>query len=126
MQIFVRPVFRATRVTGFPVRNTSGETIGSIEEVVIDLEHNNIAYFALSFGGFLGVGDKLFAIPAKELTLEHDEGQAYFRLDISVEKLKSAPGFDRRDWPDVADERWREEIDRHYRTQEEEGTAATK
>jgi hypothetical protein len=77
-----------------------------------DLEHGRVAYAVLSFGGFLGVGSKLFAIPWDALTLSADEHQ--FILDVPKERLKKAPGFDQDNWPDVSDRAWGAEIYRYY------------
>ena len=73
MPIDVRKVYRSRKIIGTPVRNKAGEDLGEIEEVVIDLEHNRVAYAVLSFGGFLGLGDKLVAIPCSALSLAFGE-----------------------------------------------------
>jgi sporulation protein YlmC with PRC-barrel domain len=56
-------VLSATTMIGDAVRNPQGEELGELEELMIDLDAGRIAYAVLSFGGFLGIGDKLFAIP---------------------------------------------------------------
>jgi hypothetical protein len=71
-----------------------------------------IAYAVLSFGGMLGVGDKLFAVPWQALRL--DPGLHHFVLDVSREKLNSAPGFDKDAWPDMADPDFARSIYRYY------------
>jgi hypothetical protein len=69
----------------------------------------------MSVGGFLGVGDKLFAIPWREFTLEVGEDGKFFRVDITKEKLQKAEGFDKDAWPNVADPKWRQRIDAQFR-----------
>ena len=69
---------------------------------MIDLEDGQVAYAVLSFGGFLGVGDKSFAIPLEALTFEAEDHTAI--LDLGKEVLKNAPGFDKDRWPNNADE----------------------
>ena len=71
-----------------------------------------IAYAVLSSGGFLGIGDKLLAIPWRPLTLDADN--ACFVLDVSKERLE-APGFDNNHWPSMADESWARELHTYYR-----------
>lgn len=93
-------VLPATTILGNKVVNTEGEQLGSLKELVMDLEDGRVAYAVLSFGGFLGLGDKLFAIPWEALTLETEDHT--FILDVDKEVLKSAPGFDKDHWPDNA------------------------
>ena len=96
-----RRVLSASTLKGDDVVNRSGEDLGKIEDLMIDLDRGRIAYAVLSFGGFLGVGDKLFAIPWEALTI--DTAQKRFVLNIRKELLERAPGFDKSDWPDMTD-----------------------
>jgi len=93
-------LFKASKLIGYTVKNKKGEEVGKIEELVINSRDGRIAYAVLSFGGFLGMGDKLFAIPWKSLTPIPD--QQSFSLDIDKEKLAETPGFDETNWPDMA------------------------
>ena len=113
MEIRLKKVMQATSIAGIPVMTPEAEDIGEIEDVVIDLEDGEIAYAVLHFQTWFK--DKLFAIPWSELSLLHDDRGRYFVLDTSRETLKSAPGFDPQNWPDVASDEWREEVDAHYR-----------
>ena len=79
------------------VINREGEDLGEFEDLMIDLAEGKIAYAALSFGGFLGMGDKFFAIPWKALSLRVHEHA--FVLDIPKEVLENAVGFDKDNWP---------------------------
>ena len=110
-----RRVLSCSTLTGDWVRNKSGEDLGKIEDFMIDLESGRIAYAVLSFGGVLGIGEKLFAIPWRLLRVSEDEH--VFILDMSREKLESAPGFDKDNWPDMSDPGWNANIDRFYRTE---------
>ena len=65
-----RRVMSASSLTGDRVVNLAGEDIGKINEIMIDTPTGRIAYAVLSFGGFLGMGDKLFAIPWSRLSLD--------------------------------------------------------
>ncbi len=105
-------VLSATSIIGDAVTNPAGDNLGEIEELMIDLDHNRIAYAVISFGGFLGVGEKLFAVPMESLAL--DAPTHHFILNVSREKLESAPGFDKNDWPNTADRDWGASIYEHY------------
>ena len=105
----VRPkLLTASTLKGNVVKNLAGERLGTIEEFMIDLESGRIGYCVLSFGGVLGIGDKLFAIPYKAMTL--DTRDHTFTLDIAKERLESAPGFDKNAWPDMTDRAWGERV----------------
>ena len=86
---------------GDPVLNPDDVKFGKIDELMIDLDTGCIVYAVLSFGGFLGLGDKLFAIPWVSLQVDRDE--ECFRLDIDQETLEKAPGFDHDHWPEPKD-----------------------
>jgi hypothetical protein len=105
-------VIAAKKVQGTPVTNPQGENLGEIEDVVIDKLDGNVRYAVLSFGGFLGMGDKLFALPWE--VLEYNEGQGAYVINVDKETLQNAPGFDENDWPDMTDQSWSERVRRHY------------
>jgi len=107
-----RRVMSASSLNGDEVRNNAGEDLGKIEDIMIDVPTGRIAYAVLSFGGFLNMGNKLFAVPWSSLTLDEDE--KCFNLDMSKETLENAPGFDKDNWPDMADTEWRSEIYNYY------------
>jgi len=101
-------VLCASTVTGDTVRNMKGEDLGKIEEVMIDLDSGRIAYAVLSSGGYLGRGDRLFAIPWNALSVDMEERE--FILDMEKERFEQAPGFDEDNWPRMADRQWGETI----------------
>jgi sporulation protein YlmC with PRC-barrel domain len=107
-----RQVLSASTVQGDNVKNPQGESLGEINEIMIDTETGRVAYAVLSFGGFLGMGDKLFAIPFEALRI--DQRNERVILDVPREKLENAPGFDKDNWPMTADRRWGAEIHQHY------------
>lgn len=98
-------------LSGFSVKNGEGEDLGKIEDLAIDVASGRIAYAVLSFGGLLGIGNKYFAVPWEALTLH---GNEVILLDVDKEKLKNAPGFDKDDWPDMADRQWGASIYTYY------------
>ena len=94
-------VLTASTLKGDKVVNHKGEDLGKIEEIMIDLDHGRIAFAVLSFGGFLGMGDKLFAIPWQAFAV--DTAKKRLILNTKKELLEKAPGFDKDKWPNMAD-----------------------
>ncbi|GKS57989.1 hypothetical protein YTPLAS18_15160 [Nitrospira sp.] len=107
-------VMSADTLIGMAVQNAAGEDLGEIKDLMLDLRHGKIAYAVLSFGGFLGFGDKLFAIPWDALTLASADNASMFILHVPRERLERAPGFDPEQWPDMADLTWAEAIHQYY------------
>jgi len=108
---------KASEVIGSKVENLTGENLGKVEELVIDPGTGSIEYAVLSFGGFLGMGDKLFAIPFSLLKAPQvTEGSklAHFTLDVDKAKMEKAPGFPKNNWPDIHAPTWRSEIDKYF------------
>jgi sporulation protein YlmC with PRC-barrel domain len=105
-------VLSASTITGDEVRNPEGDDLGKIEEVMLDMGSGRISYAVLSFGGVMGLGDKLFAIPWSALELDPDN--KCFVLDVEKEKLENAPGFDKDNWPSFADNAWATQIHSYY------------
>jgi sporulation protein YlmC with PRC-barrel domain len=105
-------VLSATTLIGDSVVNPAGESLGKIEDLMLDLEKGRVAYAVLSFGGILGMGEKLFAIPFEALKL--DARREHFTLDVAKDKLKNAPGFDKNNPPKAADRTWGAEVYKFY------------
>src|SRR3546814_8818983 len=91
------------------------EELGDIKEIMLDVPNGRIAYAVLSFGGFLGMGNKLFAVPWEALKL--DTENECFVLNAEKERLENAPGFDPDSWPDMADSTWQNEVHSYYGTE---------
>jgi len=96
------------------VYNKDSEDLGDVKEFMIDMATGKIAYAVLSFGGLLGMGDKLFAVPWAALTL--DTTNRRFTLDVPKSVLKDAPGFDQKHWPSMSDKTWAKGIHEFYGT----------
>jgi sporulation protein YlmC with PRC-barrel domain len=105
-------VMSASTLDGDDVYNPQGEKLGNIKELMLDIEKGTVCYAVLSFGGFLGMGEKLFAVPWN--ALEIDTINKRFLLDTTEERLKNAPGFDADHWPNMADPSWERSIHSHY------------
>ncbi len=108
-------IMSAESLEGDKVVNPEGENLGEIETIMLDVPNGRIAYAVLSFGGVFGIGEKLFAIPWEALILDADEKR--FILDIDMEQLKEAPGFDRDHWPAMSDNSWATSVHNYYKTQ---------
>lgn len=104
----------ASTLTGDDVINKNGDDLGDIKDIMLDVRSGRVAYAVLSFGGFLGMGEKLFAVPWSALKL--DATNKRFVLDVAKDRLESAPGFDKDHWPDMADQKWATEIHTYYGT----------
>lgn len=105
-------IMAASTLEDNEVYNSLGEKLGSLEEIMLDVLNGRIAYAVLSCGGLLGVGNRLHAIPWCALTL--DTSRKCFVLDVSAERLKEAPGFDKDRWPSMADDGWARQTYDYY------------
>jgi sporulation protein YlmC with PRC-barrel domain len=102
----------ADTLIGNDVYNQAGEDLGDIKEIMLDTTNGTVSYAVLSFGGVLGLGEKLFAVPWKALKLDTENKR--FVLNVNKDRLEDAPGFDKDRWPDMADESWVNEIHSYY------------
>ena len=104
----------ADTLIGNDVYNQNDEDLGDIKEIMLDTNTGKVSYAVLSYGGFLGMGEKLFAVPWEALKLDTENKR--FVLNVDSEKLESAPGFDKDNWPNMADEKWADSIHSFYGT----------
>lgn len=105
-------IMAAGTLEGNDVLNLSGEKLGVLQNIMIDVPAGRIAYAVLARRGVMGIGDKLFAIPWGALTLDTD--RKCFLLDIDLERLRNAEGFDKDNWPRMADPAWAAAIHEYY------------
>ena len=96
----------SSSITGDKIKNKANEELGSIHDLMIDCNSGKVAYAVMTSGGFLGMGNKLFAIPFT--ALQCDRQNQCFVLDASKEKFEEADGFDKDNWPDMANMQWAE------------------
>jgi sporulation protein YlmC with PRC-barrel domain len=105
-------VFSASALVASEVTNSDGEDLGTIQDLMLDVEEGAVAYAVVKFGGTLGFGEKLFAIPWEAISLSlHDEKAI---LQVPRDELKESDGFDKDEWPDMADREWGERIHERY------------
>jgi sporulation protein YlmC with PRC-barrel domain len=102
----------ADRLTSEKVVNEEGEHLGEVKHLMINVLDGRINYAVLSYGGVFGLGDKLFAVPWQALAIDIDNKR--FVLNVSKDKLKGAPGFDKDHWPAMADPKWAGHVDGYY------------
>ena len=104
----------ANTLIGDHVHNLQDEHLGTIKEIMLDMQTGMVAYVVMASGGVLTIGEKLFAVPWEALTL--DTANKRFTMDISKERIENAPGFDADHWPDMANQAWMTEVHRYYQT----------
>jgi sporulation protein YlmC with PRC-barrel domain len=105
----------ADTLNGNDVYNQKDEDLGDIKEIMLNMRTGRISYAVLSYGGFLSLGEKLFAVPWEALKL--DTKNKRFVLNVDKDRLESAPGFDKDHWPNMADTAWAKGIHSYYGTQ---------
>jgi len=105
-------IMAADTLEGDKLVNRKGDELGSVQDIMIDVRRGSVAYVVMSCGGFLGLGDKLFAIPWSALTLDAD--RHCFILDSDKERFEKAPGFDKDHWPSMADPTWASSVHAYY------------
>ncbi|HVT90195.1 MAG TPA: PRC-barrel domain-containing protein [Tepidisphaeraceae bacterium] len=103
---------KVSAVIGADVKNQQDESLGDINDLVLDTNTGKVQYAVLSFGGWLGMGDKLFAVPIQ--SLQTASGKETFILNVSKDRLKTAPGFAKKAWPDFADQTFWGSVDTFY------------
>ncbi len=111
-------IWLADDLIGMKVVSEQGDSLGKIEDVVVH-PGGATSYAVLSFGGKLGMGDKLFAMPWTVLrTVEPDttkkDSARSLVLPLDEKRLAAAPGFDEKNWPTMANSDWTKDVDAFY------------
>ena len=112
VQMYSHSPVKASNIVGVSVVNRANESLGDIKEIVIDTHSGKVAYAVVAFGGFLGMGEKLFAVPFG--SLKYDVVESNYQLDMSKERLQEAPGFDPDSWPQMDQEQWNRDVYKFY------------
>lgn len=107
---------RASKIIGLTVKNGAGKELGEINDFVVNSRTGKIEYVAVSFGGFAGIGDKLFAVPFTSVDCRKKNDEAYVVVDVDQKTLENAKGFDQDNWPDMANPQWRSQNDRNFKS----------
>ncbi|POR47482.1 sporulation protein YlmC with PRC-barrel domain [Paraburkholderia eburnea] len=108
-------IMAAATLDGNKVISSDGEHVGKISDIMLDVQSGRVAYAVLAEGGFLGIGNHLHAIPWGALTL--DTAEKCFRVDLSAQRIKDDPGFDKDHWPSMGDTKWGSELHQYYNRQ---------
>ncbi|WP_426687744.1 PRC-barrel domain-containing protein [Rhodanobacter ginsengiterrae] len=103
----------ASTLSGDAINNPQGDSLGNLKDLMIDTSTGKVAYAVLSFGGILGMGDKLFAVPWESLAVDGDN--KCLILNVSKDRLKDAPGFDKDHWPNFAEPAFADQLRGYYR-----------
>jgi sporulation protein YlmC with PRC-barrel domain len=101
-----------SRICGSKVINHQDEALGEINDIAVDVPRGRIAYAAMASGGFLGLGERLFAVPWT--ALRYEAGRECFMLDARKEIFENAPGFDKDRWPTEPHAEWHDLVHRYY------------
>ena len=107
-----RRTLSAGTLIGDKVKNSQGEELGTLKEIMLDVERGQVAYGVLESGGFLGMGGKLFAIPFEAFKV--DEQNHKLVLNVDKETLKKAEGFDKNNWPDTTNPEWGRKVHQDF------------
>jgi sporulation protein YlmC with PRC-barrel domain len=107
-------VLKASDVHGNDVKDPSGESLGDVKDLVIDVDTGKVAYAVVQFGGLFGIGSKLFAVPLQAMSRDADD--ECFVLNTTKAELEQATGFDKDHWPDFADRTWQTTVHEQFRT----------
>jgi sporulation protein YlmC with PRC-barrel domain len=102
----------SNRLERYNVVNAEAEDLGQVQNFMLDIASGKIAYVVVSFGGFMGISDKWFAIPWEAMTWSPETKR--FVLDMSKEALKEAPGLDKKHWQEEIDMNWLGECSEFY------------
>lgn len=102
----------ADKVEGTSVFNAEGEKLGTVDTVMLDKRGGNVAYAVMSFGGFLGMGEKHHPLPWQTLT--YDETKHGYVVNLSKDQLKKAPTMSVGEYERLADRAYGESIYNYY------------
>lgn len=119
---------RSTQLLGRNIENPEGKSVGEISDLVIDTQRGNIRYAAVTYGGLLGIGNKMFAVPfaAFESRQDPDDQDEYILvLDVTQQQLEGDRGFDEDHWPNFADPKFTANIDRRYKVRQQRDETRT-
>jgi sporulation protein YlmC with PRC-barrel domain len=115
---------RVNHLIGSDVLNDQGQKIGKVEDIVLDSHDRTINYVVVSYGGTLGIGSKLTAVPWSDIKM--NDQKKNFVLNMSADQLKSAPSFDRNNWPNMSDQAWKQRNDAFFHQSGASGASSSR
>lgn len=108
---------RASQLIGMNIQNRKGESVGKVNDIVLDASTGKIRYAAVTYGGFVGIGDKMFAVPFEVFKCQqdpNDRDEHVLVLDVTQKQLEGAKGFDQDHWPNFGDHNFTGQLDKRY------------
>jgi hypothetical protein len=114
MAVSSNPLIAGARVAGTDVYNATGDHLGEIYDVMLDKQSGKVAYAIMSFGGFLGLGEKYHPIPWS--VLDYDTSRGGYVVPLTKDKLKAAPMYDSEGEPDWDDKAYGKRVHDYYGT----------
>jgi sporulation protein YlmC with PRC-barrel domain len=111
---------RASQLMGMNIQNSAGEGVGEVKDLVLDFSNGKIKYVAVTYGGFLGIGNKMFAVPFAAFKVkpkQSDRADMALVLDVTKKQMEGAVGFDEDHWPNFADAKFEMELHKRYGVQ---------
>ena len=99
-------------VQGTEVYGTGDEKVGEIDHLMIDKLSGQVAYAVMSFGGFLGIGEKYHPLPWK--VLDYDVIKGGYVIDCDKRTLENAPMYEGSDATSWSERGWRKRVDEYY------------
>ncbi len=107
-----------SKFIGMKIENSEGENLGEVKDIMLDSK-GRVRYVAVSYGGFMGMGDTMYAVPMEAFTFKRDKDMFYddvkLILNVSKDQLKEDKGFDGKNWPDLEDDAYRKQLDKQYK-----------
>ena len=104
MKNLSKNIVRTRDVIGKKINGANQETLGKVEELVLDKLTGQVRYAVVAYGGFMGIGSEFYAVPWDSFGYCTD--QDVFNVNFNKDDLKTAPGFNKDSWPDFADILW--------------------
>lgn len=106
-----------SKFIGMEVKNDQGANLGEVKDIMID-STGKVRYAAVSYGGFMGMGDKMYAVPLGAFTFKRDKDMFFddviLILNVTQEQVKDLKGFDNKNWPDLNDDGYINDLDTRY------------
>ena len=102
----------ADKVEGTAVYNRGGEKLGTVDKVMLDKRSGRVCYAVMSFGGFLGIGERYHPLPWSVLTYDTDKGG--YVVNLSRQELEGAPSYGASDMPNYDDPVWGRKVYDYY------------
>ena len=105
------PLISASKVQGTAVYNLEGERLGHVEDVMLHKVSGQVAFAVLSFGGFLGIGERFHPLPWSVLT--YDPGRGGYVVPVSKAQMQAAPSYDKEELTNE-DNGWGQRVNDYY------------